>query len=56
LHVLTVGSRPKVLQNNSKPAKNKESDWQGKLAAIQPPFLDKSGRKKIFYDKQSFLH
>jgi hypothetical protein len=31
----------KVTQNRPK----KERDWQGKWAAEQPPFFDKSGRK-----------
>jgi hypothetical protein len=45
----------KITQNRPK----KESNWQGKLAAVRPPFLDKSGRKaaeKIFYEKDGFLH
>jgi hypothetical protein len=41
----TVARRPKkILQNNTKPVV--KIDWPGKLAAVRPPILDKSGRKE----------
>jgi hypothetical protein len=54
----TVGSRPKIRQNYSKPAE-KESDWPGKLTAVRPPILNKSGRKaaeKNSLIESGFLH
>jgi hypothetical protein len=40
----TVASRPKILQNNSKPAPEKTVGRE-KLAAVRPPYFAKSGRK-----------
>jgi hypothetical protein len=45
----------KITQNRPK----KESDGPGKLTAVRPPFLDKSGRKpteNIFFEKHDFLN
>jgi hypothetical protein len=49
----TVASRPKILQNNSKPAVEKIV-CREKLAAVRPPFLGKSGQKN-FAVKNWFL-
>jgi hypothetical protein len=43
--IFTVASRPKILQNNAKPAVEKKIDWRENLAAVRPLFLDKRDRK-----------
>jgi hypothetical protein len=48
----TVASRPKILQNNSKPAVEKNCLQR---AAISGEKCLKSGRKKIFFVKNWFL-
>jgi hypothetical protein len=48
--VITVASRPKIQQNNSKPAVEK-SDWpeefRGRMAAVFGQKRQKTGRQKI---------
>jgi hypothetical protein len=53
----TVASRPKILQNNSKPAAEK-SDWPGEFggrtAAVFGQKRQKTGRKKYLLKKPNF--
>jgi hypothetical protein len=52
-YAVTVASRPKILQNKSKPAVEKIIGREN-LAPLRPPILDKSGRKaaeKLFDEK-----
>jgi hypothetical protein len=49
---VTVASRPKILQNKSKPAPEKTVGHE-KLAAVQPPFLPKAA-EKLFDEKHVF--
>jgi hypothetical protein len=53
----TVASRPKILQNNSKPAPEKNS-WPrkigGRTATVFCQKRPKTGRKKIFDEKHVF--
>jgi hypothetical protein len=48
-----VANRPKILQNNSKPAPEKKVGRE-KLAAVQPPFVAKTGRKKYLMKNMYF--
>jgi hypothetical protein len=50
--------RPKILQNNSKPAAQTKKINRENLAALRPPNFDESGRKqaeKIIFENHGFL-